>query len=215
MRQHAGLFSLLTFPLVLACSQPRAVAPHEPGLDAAAPPAVFVEQRSAALPGIVELGPSCPAELASAPTAFFQEHVLIRLPLGIEGEQVPGQFSLARSERPLAMGCESKLAASVFVSRSHSTDDNLARARERLFSDLNFPSEREIVIMRGSDADADVSMSISFPDHAAWGPTRVYLRTFARHGHMHAVGFITERRSYHQLEPVFAASAATMLAVPQ
>jgi hypothetical protein len=214
MRLHAGPFALLTFPLVLACSQPQAVAPHEIGLGVA-PPAVFVEQRSAALPGIVETGPSCPAELADAPTAFFQEHVLIRLPLGIEGEQVPGEFAVARSDRPLAMGCEPKLAASVFVSRTRSGPENLVRARERLFSDLNFPSEREVVIMRGSDADADVSMAISFPDHAAWGPTRVYLRTFSRYGHVHAVGFITERGSYHQLEPVFAASAASMLALPQ
>lgn len=214
MRLHAGLFSLLSFPLFVACSQPRAVAPHESEQVHAAP-AVFVEQRSAALPDVVEWGPSCPAELAPAPTAFFDEHVLIRLPLGIEGEQVPAQFWIARSDRPLAMGCKPKLAASVFVSRTHSGDEELARARERLFSDLNFPSEREIVIMRGSDADADVSMAISFPDHAAWGPTRVYLRTFVRYGHVHAVGFITERASYHQLEPVFAASAASMLAVPQ
>jgi hypothetical protein len=213
MRLRTGLFSLLTFPLFLACTQPRSIAPLEPELVHTAP-AVFVEQRSAALPGVVERGPSCPAELAPAPTAFFQEHVLIRLPLGIEGEQVPAQFWIARSDRPLPMGCEEKLAASVFVSRTRS-DEDLARARERLFSDLNFPSEREVVIMRGSDADADVSMSISFPDHAAWGPQRVYLRTFARHGHVHAVGFITERGSYHQLEPVFAASAASMLAVPQ
>jgi hypothetical protein len=215
MRLPAGLFALLTFPLILACSQPSAVAPHEPELLDHAPPAVFVEHRSAALPGIVETGPSCPAELALAPTAFFHDHVVIRLPLGIEGEQVPGQFSIARSDRPLAMGCEPKLAASVFVSRIPSGGHDLARARERVFSDLNFPSEREVVIMRGSDADADVSMSISFPDHAAWGTTRVYLRTFTSYGHVHAVGFITERRSYHQLEPVFAASAASMLAVPQ
>lgn len=213
MRLYAGWFSLLIFPLFLACSPPRPVAPHELELVDAAP-AVFVEQRSAALPGIVETGPACPAELAPAPTAFFQEHVLIRLPLGIEAEQVPAQFSIARSDRPLAMGCEPKLAASLFVSRIRSNED-LARAREQLFFDLNFPSEREVVIMRGSDADADVSMSISFPDHAAWGPSRVYLRTFARHGHVHAVGFITERGSYHQLEPVFIASAASMLAVPQ
>lgn len=214
MRLPAGLFSLLTFPLVLACSQPRSVAPHEPGLVFAAP-AVFVEQRSAPLPGIVESGPSCPAELAPAPTAFFQEQVLIRLPLGIEREQVPSEFWLARSDRPLAMGCEENLAASVFVSRIGYGGDDLVRAREQLFSNLNFPMEREVVIMRGSDADADVSMSISFPDDVAWGPTRVYLRTFARYGHVHAVGFITQRQSYHQLEPVFAASAASMLAVPQ
>jgi hypothetical protein len=214
MRLLAGLFSLLTFPLVLACSQTKTHVPHEPE-QAFAAPAVFVEQRSAALPGIVESGPTCPAELAPAPTAFFHEHVLLRLPLGIEGEQVPAQFSMARSDRPLAMGCEPKLAASVFVIRTPSSNENLARARERLFAELNFPSEREVVIMRGSDADADVSMSISFPDHAAWGPTRVYLRTYARYGHVLAVGFITERGSYHQLEPVFAASTASMLALPQ
>jgi hypothetical protein len=211
----AARASLLTFPLFLACSHPRTAVPHEPGSSLGGPPAVFVEQRSAPLPGFVELGPACPAELAPAPSAFFHEQLLIRLPLGIEGEQVPGQFSMARSERPLAMGCAPKLSAAVFVSRTHFGDDTLARARERLFFDLDFPSEREVVILRGSDADADVSMSISFPDHAAWGPTRVYLRTFARYGHVHAVGFITERSSYHQLEPVFAASAASMLAVPQ
>jgi hypothetical protein len=213
MRLHASRFPLLTIPLFLACSPPRPVAPHESELVHAAP-AVFVEQRSAALPGIIETGPACPAELAPVPSAFFEEHVLLRLPLGIEGEQLPEQFWMARSDRPLAMGCEPKLAASVFVSRLRS-DDDLTRAREQLFSDLNFPSEREVVIMRGSDADADVSMSISFPDHAAWGPTRVYLRTFARYGHVHAIGFITERSSYHQLEPTFAASAASMLALPQ
>jgi hypothetical protein len=216
MRPYAGLAlcSLLTFPSILACSHPEPIAMNEPGLAVTAPPAVFVEQRSAPLPGFLELGPACPAELATAPTAFFREQVLIRLPLGIEREQVQGQFSFARSERPLAMGCEPKLAASVFVSRTHSFQD-LVSAREQLFVDLNFPSEREVVVVRGSDSDADVSMSISFPDHPAWGPSRVYLRTFTRYGHVHAVGFITERGSYHQLEPVFAASAASMLAVPQ
>lgn len=210
-----GLFALLTFPLVLACSRPETVAPHEDTLAFATPPAVFIEQLSAALSDTVELGPSCPAELAPVPTPFFEDHVLVRLPLGIEGEQVPEQLWFARSDRPLAMGCAPKLAASVFVSRTQSDDDNLARARERLFSDLHFPSEREVVIMRGADADADVSMSISFPDHPVWGSNRVYLRTFARYGHVHAIGFITERGSFHQLEPVFAASAASMLALPQ
>jgi hypothetical protein len=216
MRPHAGLalVSLLTFPWILACHPARPVAPDMPDVTRTEPPAVFVEHDTWQWGAAVELGPGCPAELAPAPSTFFRERLLIRLPLGVESEQVPGQFFMARSG-VLAMGCEPKLAASVFVSRSPFHDDELARARERLFFDLDFPSEREVVILRGSDADADVSMSISFPDHAAWGSTRVYLRTFARYGNVHAVGFITERSSYHRLEPIFAASAASMLAVPQ
>jgi hypothetical protein len=217
MRLHLGLFlvSLLTFPWILACNLPPQVAPNESGLADEVPPTVFVEQRSAPLPGVVELGPACPAELAPAPSAFFRDHLLIRLPLGVESEHVTEQLWISRSQRPLAMGCEPRLAASVFVSRNHFKDQDLAQAREYLFGNLDFPDEREVVILRGSDSDADVSMSISFPDHAAWGPIQVYVRTFSRYGFFHAVGFITERSSYHQLEPVFAASAASMLAVPQ
>jgi hypothetical protein len=216
MRPQAGLLlvSLLTFP-ILACHPTLPLAPDEPGLAGTVPPSVFVEQRSAPLPGVVELGPACPPELSPAPSAFFRDHLIIRLPLGVESEQITEQLWISRSERPLAMGCEPKLAASVFVSHNRFGHEQLAPAREYLFHALDFPDEREVVILRGSDADADVSMAISFPDHAAWGPIQVYVRTFSRHGYFHAVGFITERSDYHRLEPVFAASAASMLAVPQ
>ena len=80
------------------------------------------------------------------------------------------------------------------------------------FSD--FPAEFEVVILRGSDNDDDVSMSLSFPASSVWSGTQVYLRMFKRHGGTFSVGFITEASSFHRLEPVFAASANTMVALP-
>jgi hypothetical protein len=213
MRPHAGLFlvSLLTFPWILACHQLPPAAPGEP---ASVPPAVFVELRSNPLPSAIELGPACPPQLGPAPSSFFSDHLLNRLPVGVGSEQVPGGMWISRSDRPLTMGCEPDLAASLFVSRNRFHHENLARAREYMFDALDLPSEREVVILRGSDSDDDVTMAISFPDHAAWGSLRMYVRTFNRYGSFHAVGFITERTNYHQLEPVFAASAASMQAVP-
>lgn len=216
MRPLVGLslVSLLTFSWISGCHEPPLVGPGEVETTSTAAPAVFVERRTPASLGVVETGPACPPQLAPAPSSFFRDHLLIRLPLGVESEQVPQQLWISRTERPLSMGCEPKLTASMFVGFRR-LDTDLPLARDYLFEALDFPSEREVVIMRGSDADADVSMSISFPEHAAWGSSRVYVRTFTRFGHFHAVGFITDRSSYHQLEPVFAASATSMLAVPQ
>lgn len=218
MRSTLGsaLLALVCFS-TLACSHDRVAAQPTSlpfGPSSSPPPSVFVEQYGTSLVGFVDPGPSCPAEVGLAPTAFFDDQLLIRLPPEVEGEQIPAAAGLARSPRPLAMGCEPGLSAAVFVARSYHRAAELAGTRRQLFSDLNFPEHVEATILRGSDSDDDVSMSIAFPDNAVWGATQVYLRMFKRHGRTFSVGFITEASSYHRLEPVFAASANTMVAVP-
>ncbi|KIG17203.1 hypothetical protein DB30_03516 [Enhygromyxa salina] len=197
------------------CGHPPSVAPFTE-LGVALPPAVFVEQLGAAPPGVVELGPACPAEVGVAPTSFFEDRVLVRLPPGVEGEQVPEQSpNFARSHSPIAMGCESGLTASVFVDSQRDTGKRgLAGARERLFSNLNFPDQRDIDIIKGSDEGEDISLVMSFPEHPVWGSVRVYLRMAERYGRIHTIGFLADQRSYHQLEPLFRASATTMVIVP-
>jgi hypothetical protein len=212
MRSLAGLVLSSLLSVLLAC-HPHP-APSSPELQAASPPRVFVEQRGAPPPGYVELGPSCPAEVGLAPTAFFSDQLLIRLPPEIDGEQLSKGSKVLRSARPLKMGCEDGLSASVFVVRSY-TQGPLASERVQLFGDLNFPKQIETTILRGSDNDGDVSMSLAFPDDAVWGTTRVYLRMINRHGLVYGIGFITDASSYHRLEPVFAASANTMVALRQ
>lgn len=217
MRSLAGLAltsSLLSLlSLLSACSRPQASV--EPVAEAwSATPSVFVEDRGAVLPGFVELGPSCPASVGLAPTPFFGDSLLIRLPPEVDGEQIRQESRLARSPRPLTMGCADDLAASVFLARSYS-NGSLAVERKRLFGDLNFPAQVEATILHGSDADDDISMSLSFPGDGVWGSTRVYLRMFTRYGRVYGVGFVADTSDYHRLEPVFAASANTMLAVPE
>lgn len=220
MRSLAGWLSisLLTFPLLCACSAHEVAGPVATltEIEPAAEPSVFIEQHGEAPPGVVELGPACPAEVGPAPSSFFGDLLLVRLPPGVEGELVTEQSpSFARSDRPLAMGCTPDLSASVFVeSEAKHGGEKLAWARARLFANLNFPAEREILVLAGSDEGADISLSISFPGHPVWGETQVYLRMFDRYDRIHAVGFITDPRSYHQLEPLFSASAASMLALP-
>ncbi|PRP95228.1 hypothetical protein [Enhygromyxa salina] len=210
--------SLLILSILIStagCGHTPSVAPL-PELGVAPPPAVFIEQRGAAPPGVVELGPACPAVVGDAPTAFFDDRVLVRLPPGVEGEQVPEQSpSFARSHSPIAMGCESGLAASVFVdSQRNLGNKGLAAARERLFSNLNFPDHPDIDVVDGSDEGDDISLVMRFPNHPVWGGVRVYLRMTERYGRIHTIGFLTEQRSYHQLEPLFQASATTLLIVP-
>jgi hypothetical protein len=185
-------------------------------LGAPAPPAVFVELRGAPPPGIAEPGPACPAEVGIAPTSFFRDRVLVRLPPGVEGEQVPEQSpSFARSHRPILMGCEANLSASVFVdSQRNIGNAGLAGARARLFANLNFPDQRDIDIIKGSDEGDDISLVLSFPEHPVWGSLQVYLRMTERYGRVHTIGFLTETRNYHQLEPLFQSAAATMVVLP-
>ena len=130
--------------------------------------------------------------------------------------RIPQQsLTFARSHSPIAMGCEPDLSASVFVESQRSLGKaGLAAARERLFTDLNFPDHRDIDIIEGSDEGDDISLVMSFPEHPVWGDLQVYLRMTERYGRTQTIGFLTERRSYHQLEPVFQAAAATMLALP-
>jgi hypothetical protein len=195
---------------------------HAPGvssvseLSAAAPPAVFVERRGPPPPGVVELGPACPAEIGHVPSSFFRDRVLVRLPPGVEGEQVPEQSpDFARSHSPISMGCEAGLAASVFVDSQRDLGKRgLPAARERLFSNLNFPEHRDIDILDGSDEGDDITLVMGFPDHPVWGDMRVYLRMTERFGRIHTIGFLTEGRNYHQLEPVFHGSAMSMVVVP-
>ena len=54
-------------------------------LRAVDPPAVFVERPGAAPPGIVELGPACPAEVGMVPTPFFRDRLLGSAPTRSRG----------------------------------------------------------------------------------------------------------------------------------
>lgn len=212
----AWLSSLVSalIPL-LACSHgPATVEAVE--LAPVTAPLVFVEQRAAALPGVVERGPACRAEVGLAPTAFFRDRVLVRLPPGIEAEQVPERSTnFARSASPLAMGCEDGLAAAVFIeSQAKLRRPGLASERARLFTDLNFPPEHELDLFDGAETDDDVTFAVRFPNHPVWGTTQVYMRMVESYGWVHAIGFVTERSDYHQLEPLFAASVKTMIALP-
>jgi hypothetical protein len=220
MRVFAGpaLLWLLSLPLVLACTHtpPPAPALEATGAASVNQPAVFVEQRGAPPPGVAELGPSCPPEVGLAPSAFFGDQLLVRLPPELEAEQVPQRSpNFARSHSPLTMGCEPGLSAAIFLERETALDaEGLDATRARLFRSLNFPERLEILTLAGSDETDDISMSIGFPEHPVWGGTRVYLRMIERYGQVLAIGFITDLRSYHRLEPVFAASARTMVALP-
>ena len=178
-------------------------------------PAVFVEQRAEPVPGVVERGPACPAEVGLAPTSFFRDRVLVRLPPGVEAEQVPERSTnFARSANPLAMGCEADLSAAVFVeSQRRLRGQGLRSERARLFSDLNFPDELELEVFAGADTN-DTTFVVRFPDHPVWGTTWVYMRMVESYGWVHAIGFVTERSDYYPLEPLFAASAKTMIALP-
>jgi hypothetical protein len=177
---------------------------------------VFVERRGPPPAGVVELGPACPAEIGDVPSAFFSDRLLVRLPPRVEGEQVPEQSpDFARSHSPISMGCAPDLAASVFVDSQRDLGKRgLPGARERLFSNLNFPEQRDIDILDGSDEADDITLVMGFPEHPVWGDMRVYLRMVERHGRIHTIGFLTDGRSYHQLEPVFRGAARTMVIVP-
>lgn len=216
MRPLVGLalLSLLTFPLVLGCGHPTLEGSAEPMSSEA--PRVFVERPGAPPPDIVDFGPSCPAELGIVPASFFGDQLLVRLPPAIEGEQVPERGpNFARSGGPLAMGCEDDLSASVFVQASRRYGaETLAQFRARLYSDLNFPEHIEVLTLDGSDEGHDISLSLSFPNHPVWGGMRVYLRMVDIYDRVHTLGFMAEHRSYHLLEPVFMASAETMVALP-
>lgn len=217
MRSFPGPASLvsLCLPLVLACSHGPTAALEHAELTPP-PPSLFIEAQGEVPPDIVDRRPGCPAEVGVAPTPFFDERLLVRLPPGLEGEQIPKQSpNFARSAAPLAMGCAPGLAASVFVADQRvGGDKNLQRARERLFTNLNLPERRDVDIVGGSDEARDISLVLGFPDSAVWGETRLYLRMMERYGRVYALGFLAERRSYDQLEPLFAASATTMVALP-
>ena len=218
MRRAFAPALLLILPLListLGCGHAPSVSPVAE-VPPESPPPVFVERLGAAPPGVVVLGPACPAEVGDAPSSFFGDRLLVRLPPGVEGEQVPEQSpDFARSNSPLAMGCEAGLAASVFVdSHRDGSKRGLAAHRERLFANLNFPKHRDIDVVKGSDEGDDISLVMSFPDHPVWGETQVYVRMTERYGRIHTIGFLTERRKYHQLEPVFQASATTMVILP-
>ena len=217
MRALVGLASLCLSTLSACSHNPAPVSRlSEPAaLVSVTAPAVFVEQRAEPVPGVVERGPACPAEVGVAPTAFFRDRVLVRLPPGVEGEQVPERSTnFARSPSPVAMGCEPDLAAAVFVeSQRKLRGQAMNMERARLFSDLNFPAEHELEIFDGADTH-DTTFVVRFPDHPVWGTTWVYMRMVESYGWVHTIGFVTESSDYHSLEPLFAASAKTMIALP-
>ncbi|PRP90068.1 hypothetical protein ENSA5_68050 [Enhygromyxa salina] len=218
MRSFLGPASRVSLflPLVLGCGHGPAAPLDPPGLTDPPPPALFVEHAGELPPDVVARGPVCPAEVGVAPTAFFDEHLLVRLPPGLEGEQVPEQSpTFARSAAPLALGCAPDLAASVFLTDQQvGGSQPLARAREQLFANLNLPERLDMDVVEGSDEGRDISLALSFPDHPVWGETQLYLRMIESYGRVYAIGFFAERHSYAQLEPLFAVSAATMIALP-
>jgi hypothetical protein len=146
---------------VLAC---RPSAPTTAPESESPPPAVFAEQVETEQQASVEAFPPitpgvCPAEVGMAPTPFFDERVLVRMPVGLENAQMVevGRFRVMTLEqnewndcRPGAEGPATIVSGALTLQLAQEAM-SIETRREFALAESGYPADSYVIIEGGSD----------------------------------------------------------------
>lgn len=154
----------------------------------------------------------CDAKVADAPTALFDEHVLIRPPINVELVEDNPTKAEAVVSGGFVSACEATVdRMSLFVF------DNDAKKSAKVFADEFLENLAKGGFTGGTRSSAIVEtndeydLSVEFPAAGGQPASVLYLAVRRRHANFFAIVYQTRPGEFAALKPTFTASAKSLL----